>query len=129
MKGKAGIRRLYGFTILELALVLAITAILAGMAMFTYNRYANKARMTEAQTALKHLQKTQTIFFSENGVYADNVVLLDFEPTRYNFYTISVTVDNTGYEFTGRADGHGVMAGDRWHITSEGHPVHDTPTF
>jgi hypothetical protein len=69
------------------------------------------------------------IHFSENGVYADNVVVLDFEPTKYDFYTISVTVDNTGFDFTGRADGHGVMAGDRWHITSEGHPVHDTPTF
>ena len=122
-------RRPRGFTLVELALVLTITAILAGIAVFTYGNYANKARMTQAQTALKHLQKTQMIYFSENGVYADNVVLLDFEPTRYDFYAISVALDNTGFEFTGRADGHGAMGGDQWHINKDSNPVHDTPNF
>lgn len=122
-------RRPRGFTLLELALVIAITAILGSVAVLTYHRYANKARFTQAQTALKHLQKTQTIFFTENGAYTDNAVLLDFDPMTYNYYTISVTLDNSGYDFTGRADGIGVMAGDRWHITRDGHPVHDTPNF
>jgi type IV pilus assembly protein PilE len=129
MKGNADLRRPRGFTIIELAIVLTITAILATMAVLTYQKYANKARMTQAQTALKHLQKTQTIYFSENGVFADNAVLLDFEPTKYDFYTISLTLDNAGLDFTGRADGYGAMAGDRWHITRDGDPIHDTPSF
>lgn len=125
-----GIRpRARGFTILELALVLAITAILGGLAVLTYTKYANKARMTQAQTALKHLQKTEIIYFTEQGIYTDNAVLLDFDPTHYDYYTISVTLGNAGYDFTGYADGHGAMAGDRWHINQDGHPLHDTPNF
>jgi type IV pilus assembly protein PilE len=94
MKGKAVIRRLCGFTILELALVLAIIAILASVAVLTYNRYANKARFTQAKTVLKHLQKTETIYFTEHDRYTDNVALLDFD-LRYNYYTITVILDNT----------------------------------
>jgi prepilin-type N-terminal cleavage/methylation domain-containing protein len=73
-----------GFTIVELTIVLAIIAILATLAVSAYGKFVNKARFTQAQTALKHLQKTQAIYFTENNVYADNVVLLDFEPVRYD---------------------------------------------
>jgi type IV pilus assembly protein PilE len=118
-----------GFTIIELSIALVIIAILASLAVLTYNKYANKARMTQAQTALKHLQKTQTIYWTENGLYADNVALLDFDPIKYDFYTITVALDNTGLDFTGRAEGHGAMAGDRWHVTKESDPIHDTPNF
>jgi type IV pilus assembly protein PilE len=114
-----------GFTFLELALVLAITAILATVAVVTYNKYVDKARMTEARTALKHLQKTQTIYFTENGAYTDNVILLDYEPTKYNFYIISVVLDNTGYDFTGYAAGTGAMTGDLWFIHRSDEPTQD----
>lgn len=125
-----GVRpRARGFTILELALVLTITAILGSLAVLTYHRYANKARFTQAQTALKHLQKTQVIYFTENGFYTDNAYLLDFDPVKYNYYNLSIVLDNTGYDFTGYADGIGVMAGDRWHINREGNPIHETPNF
>lgn len=125
-----GVRpRARGFTILELALVLTITAILGSLAVLTYHRYANKARFTQAQTALKHLQKTQVIYFTENGFYTDNAYLLDFDPMKYNYYNLSIVLDNTGYDFTGYADGIGVMAGDRWHINREGNPIHETPNF
>jgi type IV pilus assembly protein PilE len=125
MSGRRIRRPPRGFTLIELALVLTITAILAGLAIVTYGKYADKARMTQAQTALKHLQKTQLIYFSENGVYADNVVLLDFEPTKYNYYTVSVVLDNTGYDFTGYATGTGAMTGDLWFIDKEGDPKQD----
>jgi type IV pilus assembly protein PilE len=129
MSGNGPRRGPRGFTIIELSIALVIIAILAGMAVLTYNKYANKARMTQAQTALKHLQKTQTIYWTEYGSYADNVVLLDFDPVKYDFYSITVVLDNTGLDFTGRAEGHGPMAGDRWHITKESDPIHDTPNF
>jgi len=126
----APIRRLpRGFTLVELLIVFTITAILAVLAFSTYSKFVTKARFTQAQTALKHLQKTQAIFFSENGVYTDNVVLVGFEPTKYDFYNISVVLDNTFQDFTGVADGYGVMAGDRWHINRNGDSIHDTPNF
>ena len=118
-------RKPRGFTLLELALVLAITAVLATVAIVTYNKYADKARMTEARTALKHLQKTQTIYFTENGAYTDNVILLDFDPTKYNYYVISVVLDNTGYDFTGYAAGIGAMTGDLWLVHKNDAPTQD----
>jgi len=118
-----------GITIIELAIVLAITAILASLAVVTYGKFANKARFTQAQIALKHLQKTETVWFSEHDTYSDNLVVLDFDPTKYDYYQVSVAVDNDARDFTGRADGISAMAGDRWHITRDGDPLHDTPNF
>lgn len=129
MRGNGLRRRSRGFTLVELAIVIAVTAILGSIAVITYHKYANKARFTQAQTALKHLQRTQVIYFTEHGSYTDNALLLDFNPMTYNYYTISIILDNTGYDFTGNADGVGVMAGDRWHINRDGHPIHDTPNF
>ncbi len=118
-----------GFTLLELLLVLVIISILAGIAVFTYKKIINKARFTQAQTALKHLQKTETIYFSEHDVYTDNTVIIDFDPTKYDYYQITVTVDNGAKNFIGTATGLGAMVGDVWHIHEVQEPVHDTPNF
>jgi prepilin-type N-terminal cleavage/methylation domain-containing protein len=120
-----------GFTLLELMLVLVITAILSSLAVFTYRRFADKARFTQAQTALKHLQKTETIYFTENGRYSDNLVILDFDPTKYDYYQISVTLDNSAMNYVGYATGIRAMTGDLWVIsTFDGNPRQDnTSTF
>ena len=110
-------------------MVLTITAILASIAILTYTRYANKARMTQAKTALKHLQKTETIYFTEHGQYTDNAAMLDFDPTTYNYYTVSVAIDNTGYDFTGHATGVGAMAGDLWFIHKDDDPTQDNSSI
>ncbi len=117
------------FTLLELLLVLVIVSILAAIAVFTYKRIVNKARFTQAQTALKHLQKTETIYFSEHDIYMDNTVVIDFDPTKYDYYQVTVALDNGGKVFTGTATGIGAMAGDLWHIHQDGEAVHDTPNF
>ncbi len=114
-----------GFTIIELALVLVITALLAGLAVVTYNRFADKARMTQAKTALKHLQKTETVYFTENERYTDNVARLDFDPVKYDYYEISVALDNTGQGYTGYARGIRSMLGDLWIVTKDTDPVQD----
>jgi len=114
-----------GFTLIELALVLTITAILATLAVVTYHHFVNKARFTQAQVTLKHLQKTELIYFSDNNRYTDNVVLLDFDPMKYNYYVISVTLTDNGMNFRGDATGVGAMAGDLWHIDRDGPPFQD----
>lgn len=114
-----------GFTLIELALVLTITAILLTMAVVTYQHFANKARFTQAQTALKHLQKTELLYFTEWDRYTDNVALLDFDPVKYNYYVVSVTLLDNATNFLGHATGIGVMAGDLWHVDREGNPFQD----
>ncbi len=114
-----------GFTLIELMIVIVITGILAALAVTTYNRFADKARMTQAQTVLKHLQKTQTVYFSENEQYTDNLTRLDFDPSRYNYYVVTIALDNGGMNFTGIATGVDAMSGDRWTIRRDGDPQQD----
>ena len=114
-----------GFTLTELAIVLAITGILLTLAIVTYQHFANKARFTQAQIALKHLQKTELLYFTDFDRYTDNVALLDFDPVKYDFYVVSVTLLDNATNFMGHATGIGVMAGDLWHIDREGNPFQD----
>ncbi len=114
-----------GFTIIELAIVLTIVGILATMAVFTYKKVVNKARFTQARTALKHLQKTETIYFTEHDKYTDNVVLLDFNPVKYEYYDVSVTLLDNDLSYIGYATGVRAMDGDLWFITRDGEPTQD----
>ncbi|RJP19644.1 MAG: prepilin-type N-terminal cleavage/methylation domain-containing protein [Deltaproteobacteria bacterium] len=114
-----------GFTLIELAVVLLITGILAALAVSTYFRMISKARMAQASIVLKHLHKMETVHFSEKNAYTDNVTILDFDPVQYDYYRVTVTIDNTGQDFLGVAEGVGPMAGDRWTIDKDGVPAQD----
>jgi type IV pilus assembly protein PilE len=114
-----------GFTLVELVIVVLIIGILATIAVYGYKRMVSKARMTQAQVVLKHLQKTQETFFSDTSVYSNDVRALGFDPMKYPYYEITVTVDNTGQDFLGVATGIGPMEGDRWTITKTGVPIQD----
>jgi type IV pilus assembly protein PilE len=114
-----------GFTIIELAITLLIVGILASLAVYTYTTLANKARFTQAKTALKHLQKTETVYFSEHDRYTDNLSLIDFDPVKYNYYDVTITLLDNATKFIGTATGVGVMHGDLWTITHDGEPEQD----
>ena len=114
-----------GFTLIELTIVLLLIGILASIAIYTYRMMINKARMTQAKTVLGHLTKTETTFFSEHEVYTDCVVLLDFDPVKYNYYEVSVVLLDNGMNYRGTAKGVGVMDNDLWTITKDGEVVQD----
>jgi prepilin-type N-terminal cleavage/methylation domain-containing protein len=114
-----------GFTLIELTIVIFVIGLLAVMASYTYRRMVDKARMTQAKTVLSHLFRTQTIYFTSNDRFTDNVAILDFDPVRYPYYIVDVVLDNGGRAFTGYARGVGPMAGDLWYITQEGNPTQD----
>ena len=114
-----------GFTLIEITIVLVLIGILAAMAITTYRNMVNKARMTQAKTVLGHLTKTEATYFSDHDRYTDNIALLDFDPVKYNYYDVSVVLDNDAKNYTGIATGVGVMSGDRWYITKDGYPYQD----
>ena len=114
-----------GFTLIEIAIVVLLIGVLAAMAIFSYRMMINKARMTQAKTVLGHLTKTEATYFSDHDRYTDNIVLLNFDPVKYNYYEISVVLDNDAMNYTGIATGVGVMAGDRWYVTKDRNPYQD----
>ena len=114
-----------GFTLIEIALVLVLIGILSTIAITTYRMMINKARMTQAKTVLSHLTKTEATYFSDHDMYTDNIVLLNFDPVKYNYYEITVVLDNGALNYTGTATGVGVMAGDRWYVTKDRDPYQD----
>ena len=116
-------RRQDGFTLIELTLVMLLVGILSAMAVYTYRSVINKARITQAKTVLQHLSRTETIYFGNNGRYTDDLDVLDFNPTNYDFYRVSVKLDNTMMNYTGTATGIGPMAGDCWTIVKDRGPV------
>ena len=123
--GNGNGKRHRGFTLIELAITLLIVGVLASLAVYTYTALANKARFTQAKTVLKHLQKTETVYFSENDRYTDNAAIIDFDPVKYPYYEISITLFDNATKFVGTAKGVGVMNGDLWTITREGEPEQD----
>ena len=114
-----------GFTLIELTIVIMLIGILSAIAIFSYKMMVNKARMTQAKTVLGHLTKTEATYFSDHDRYTDNIVLLNFDPVQYNYYVISVALDNDAMNYTGTATGVGVMTGDRWYVTRDRNPYQD----
>jgi prepilin-type N-terminal cleavage/methylation domain-containing protein len=114
-----------GFTLIEITIVLLLIGVLAAMAISTYRMMINKARMTQAKTVLGHLTKTEATYFSDHDRYTDNIVLLDFDPVKYNYYEVSVVLLDNGMNYTGAARGVGIMDNDLWTITKDGKPVQD----
>jgi prepilin-type N-terminal cleavage/methylation domain-containing protein len=114
-----------GFTLVEIAIVILIIGILAALAVYTYRRMVYKARMTQAQVVLKHLHKMEETFFSDTGGYTTDLKILDYDPVKYDYYQVGVTVDNTVPDFLGTATGVGAMTGDLWTINKVGVPLQD----
>jgi prepilin-type N-terminal cleavage/methylation domain-containing protein len=112
-----------GFTLIEITIVLLLIGILAAIAVPTYRMVVSKARMTQAKTVLGHLTKTEATYFSSNDRYTDNLVVLDFDPVKYDYYQVSVVLDNDAKNYKGTATGIGAMTGDSWTITKDGQPV------
>lgn len=122
---RPGKRRARGFTLVELTIAILLVGILSTIAIYTYRGLLAKARMTQAKIALRHLVKAETIYYGDHDVYTDDLDKIDFNPLKYDFYTISVALDNTMKNFTGTATGTGSMSGDRWHVTKDMQPYQD----
>ena len=58
-----------GFTLIELLIVMAILAILAAIALPTYNDYTQRAKITEAFTGLSDFRVRMEQFYQDNRRY------------------------------------------------------------
>lgn len=102
----AAVKKQAGFTLIELMVVLAIVAILAAIAIPSFNNQLKRSRRAEAMKSLSDLQLREERYRASNttyGAFAD--IISPATTTNYNaandYYTMSVTgVSATGYTLT-----------------------------
>lgn len=97
-----------GFTLIELMIVVAVVAILAAIAVPTYNRQVEQTRRADAKAGLLDAAQRLERCFTRNNTYANCLDSPFNSPD--NFYTITVAEPaggnlNTGFLLTATAVG------------------------
>lgn len=67
-------KRLQGFTLVELMIVIAIIGVIASAAIPAFIQYQARSRTAEAKSNLASLVKAQTGYFAESGEYIGELV-------------------------------------------------------
>lgn len=88
-------KSVFGFTLIELMIVVAIVGILGAVAYPSYQEYAREARRTDAMGALLEMSSEQEKWYLANGTYSPTTSdVWDCGGTcvsPQNLYTVSVT--------------------------------------
>lgn len=91
-------RKVSGFSLIELMVVVAIATILAVIAIPAYNNQIRKSRRTEAKTAIMDLAAREERYYATQSTYSNDGVALQygaaFPVSTGNYYTITVNAMN-----------------------------------
>lgn len=99
-----------GFTLIELMITVVVVAILAAIALPSYQEYITRARRTEGMALLNEAAARQERYRAQNGTYADTVSQLGMQAQSENKHYQLVIVD-TSYAL--RAEGQNAQAKDK----------------
>lgn len=104
-----------GFTLIELMIVIAVVAILAAIAMPSFNEQMRKSRRAQAVSEMGQFQLGLERWRADNPSYAissgNGTHPLSAGTWASDHYTFSFTGDGAGYTLA--ADGKGAQDGDR----------------
>jgi type IV pilus assembly protein PilE len=91
-----------GFTLIEMLITVAIIAILAAIALPSYQRYVVRTARTEARSALTEIAARQERYRYSNPGYASTLAQLSFTNpiTENGRYTISLAGGGATYTVT-----------------------------
>ena len=93
--------RMCGVTLVELIIVVAIIAILSAIAFPNFSKYQQRARRTDAKSALQRIATNQERFYVSNFSYTADLAQLGFSSneSESGFYMISVlAADAQGFQ-------------------------------
>jgi len=104
-------RGIFGFTIIELMIVVGIVAILVALALPSYQAFVRKANRGEAQQIMLNWANLQEIWRANNTLYADDVAAPNgIELPTHDKYTFSLGAPNpptaTAYVLVATATGN-----------------------
>lgn len=93
-----------GFTLIELLMVLAILSILAAVAMLSHRHFTEKARAVEAEVALAEIERLETLYHTNHGIYSADLTALGFAlNSSLKYYRVTVQLQNGGTSFQATA--------------------------
>ncbi len=111
-----------GFTLIELMVTVVIIAILASIAMPTYNNYVIKGKIPDATSALATKRMAMEQFFQDNHTYAGanaNPACAN-DSTTSRYFTFACNLPAGGLTYNIIATGQGSMAGFTYQIDNFG---------
>jgi type IV pilus assembly protein PilE len=84
-------KKINGFSLIELMVVVAIIAFLAGIMLPRYTKYFSKAKQAEVVMLLASLHTAQQLYWTEHGTYSTNLAQkVEWKPSNseytYGFY-------------------------------------------
>ena len=96
-------RRAVGFTLIELMITVAVIAILAAIAMPSYQEYVRRGRLADAQSFMQDVVARQQHFLLDRRAYAvsitdppaSNGLGLTLPTNVSSYYTVTIATDNT----------------------------------
>lgn len=95
-------KRARGFTLIELMVVVAVIAILAAIALPSYNNYLRKGRRADAQAALTDIASRQQQYLMDARAYAPDLATLNYtlQDSVTNWYAVAIAVAGPPPSFT-----------------------------
>jgi len=106
-----------GFTLIELAIAVSISAVLATIAFASYHHFVLKVRRTDAVQALTLVMHAQERYRLQHAVYSDSLSNLTLPQQLSQYYSLSLSPDANGKFLRG----YTVAA----HARPDGPQVHD----
>ncbi|MBP6103803.1 MAG: prepilin-type N-terminal cleavage/methylation domain-containing protein [Gammaproteobacteria bacterium] len=97
---KQKIGKQQAFSLIELMIVVAITATLSAVAIPNYSTHVKKSRRSEAINALLATQRAYELYYAQNNTYIISPPAL---PSNTIYYTYSVDSAATAYTLTATA--------------------------